>query len=41
MTFSIGASKIKILERTKDHIEINYTLKKTGTAKPKIQGQEG
>ena len=40
MTFSIGASKIKILERTKDHIEINYTLEKTGTAKPKIDSQE-
>ena len=41
MPFSIDASKIKILERTKGHIEINYTLENTETAKPKIDGQEG
>ena len=41
MTFSIDASNIKILERTKGHIEINHTIEKTETAKPKIDGQEG
>ena len=40
MTFSIDASKIKILERIKGHVEINYTIEKTETAKPKIDGQE-
>ena len=41
MTFSIDASIIKIRECTKGHIEINYTVVKTETAKPKIDGQEG
>ena len=40
MTFSNDVSKIKILECNKGHIEINYTVEKTKTAKPKIDGQE-
>ena len=40
MTFSIDTSNINILERIKGHVEINYTIEKTETAKPKIDGQE-
>ena len=40
MIISIDASKTKILERIKGHIEINYAIEKTETAKPKIDVQE-